>query len=123
MGSPRRGPRARWNQRSRSRHGTAAFAGDVDGSTKSCVVAERPLLDAELGPLVERAAVRLLADEARATRGSSSRAIRSSRSAEPAKSLRRRSPEPGVVRYAAFVTPMPSSQQLELLRRLVERAT
>ena len=28
--------------------------------------------------------------------------------AEPAKSLRRKSPEPCVVRYAAFVTPMPS---------------
>ena len=35
-------------------------------------------------------------------------AIRSSRSAEPAKSPRRRSPEPGVVRTAAFVTPTPS---------------
>ena len=42
-------------------------------------------------------------------RGRSSRARRSSRSAEPAKSARRRSPEPGVVRYAAFVTPTPSS--------------
>jgi hypothetical protein len=41
-------------------------------------------------------------------RGFSSRAIRSSRSALPSKSRRRRSPEPGVVRYAAFVTPMPS---------------
>jgi hypothetical protein len=37
--------------------------------------------------------------------GVSSPAIRSSRSAEPAKSARRRSPEPGVVRKAAFVTP------------------
>ena len=48
------------------------------------------------------------------------RAIRSSRSAEPAKSPRLRSPEPGVVRYAALVTPMPELQQLELLARLVE---
>ena len=63
IGSPDARPASSWNQRSRSRHGTAAFAGDVDGSTKSCVVAERPLLHAELGPLAERAAVRLLADE------------------------------------------------------------
>ena len=34
-----------------------------------------------------------------------SAAIRPSRSAEPTKSPRRRSPEPGVVRYAAFVSP------------------
>ena len=30
------------NQRSRSSHGTAAFAGDVDGSTKSSVSPNRP---------------------------------------------------------------------------------
>src|SRR5262249_54159039 len=40
-------------------------------------------------------------------RGSSSAAIRPSRSAAPAKSLFRRSPEPGVVRNAAFVAPQP----------------
>ena len=44
----------------------------------------------------------------RSPSGRSSTAIRSSRSAEPAKSARLRSPEPGVVRYAALVAPMPS---------------
>src|SRR4051794_33346413 len=41
-------------------------------------------------------------------RGRSSSAIRVRRAAAPAKSPRRRSPEPGVVRSAAFVTPKPS---------------
>src|SRR5436190_21907 len=40
-------------------------------------------------------------------RGRRSRARRKSRSAEPAKSRRRRSPDPGVVRNAAFVSPTP----------------
>src|SRR5439155_6023320 len=35
-------------------------------------------------------------------------AMRSSRSADPSKSARRRSPEPGVVRHAAWVRPIPS---------------
>ena len=74
------------NQRSRSSHGTAAFAGDVDGSTKSSVSPSRPLLQPVLGALAERAAVGLLADEARSPAARSSRAIRSSRSALPAKS-------------------------------------
>ena len=51
------------NQRSRSAYGTAAFAGDVDGSTKSAGRADRPQLRPELGPLGEEAAVCLLADE------------------------------------------------------------
>ena len=68
------------NQRRRSSYGTAAFAGEVDGSTKSAGRAERAPLRAELGPLVEETAVRLLADE-RDRAGSSSTATRSSRSA------------------------------------------
>jgi hypothetical protein len=43
------------------------------------------------------------------TRGSSARAISPSRSAAPSKSAARRSPEPRVVRRAAFVSPMPKS--------------
>ena len=53
----------RANHRSRSAYGTAAFAGDVDGSTKSPVRPIDALLRAELGPLVPEPAVRLLADE------------------------------------------------------------
>ena len=41
------------------------------------------------------------------TSGRTSRAIASSRSREPAKSAARRSPDPRVVRFAAFVRPMP----------------
>ena len=52
------------NQRSRSSHGTAAFAGEVEGSTNRAVAPEPPLLRPELRPLAERAPVGLLADEA-----------------------------------------------------------
>ena len=51
------------NQRNRSSQGTAAFAGEVDGSTKSAVSPSAPLLQAVRRPLAERAPVGLLADE------------------------------------------------------------
>ena len=51
------------NQRSRSSQGTAAFAGEVDGSTNSIVSPSVRSLEAVLRTLPERAAVRLLADE------------------------------------------------------------
>ena len=51
------------NQCSRSAYGTAAFAGDVDGRTKSSVSTSRRSCSPSVGPLAERAAVRLLADE------------------------------------------------------------
>jgi hypothetical protein len=44
------------------------------------------------------------------TPGRTSRAIASKRSREPAKSAARRSPDPRVVRFAAFVSPMPSAE-------------
>ena len=53
------------NQRSRSSHGTAAFAGDVDGRTKSAVSPRRRSCSAVLRPLPEDALVRGLPDEAR----------------------------------------------------------
>ena len=77
------------------RHGRVRRRGR--GKHEERRLAEAALLQPELGPLAERAAVGLLADEADRARRSSS-AIRSSRSAEPAKSAWRRSPEPGVVR-------------------------
>ncbi len=97
------------NQRSRSAHGTAAFAGEVEGSTKSRVC----------GPSVRSwtpSSGRSLNDPRYASlptnashTGSKSIASRSNRSALPAKSAPRRSDEPGVVRCAALVTPTPSS--------------
>ena len=75
------------NQRSRSSHGTAAFAGEVEGSTKSVVAPSIRSCTPCCGPLAEHAPVRLLADECDHA-GSSSSAIRSSRSALPAKSPR-----------------------------------
>ena len=63
-----------------------------------------------LGTLAERPAVASLPTNA-ITPGRSSRAIVSSRSALPVKSPARRSLEPGVVRDAAFVTPIPSSSR------------
>src|SRR5579871_6360141 len=107
-GSPDARPAKSWNHRSLSFHGTAAFAGDVDGRTnrrvspsiRSC----RPSAGRSLN------VPRYASFPTNATQpGFSSRAICSSRSAEPAKSARRRSLEPGVVRGAAFVTPIPSS--------------
>ena len=52
----------------------------------------------ELGSLAERAAIGLLADEGDPRPARARARCRSSRSAAPAKSARRRSPEPGVVR-------------------------
>ena len=51
------------NQRNRSSHGTAAFAGDVDGSTKSAVSPRRRSCRPCSGRSRNGAAVRLLADE------------------------------------------------------------
>ena len=64
---PARSRRAR-NQRSRSFHETAAFAGDVDGRTKSSVSLEHALLQAVLGSLAEHTLVGGLSDEADGTR-------------------------------------------------------
>ncbi len=52
-----------WNHCNRSAYGTAAFAGDVDGSTNRPVRPIDAFLRSELGPLVPEPAVRLLADE------------------------------------------------------------
>ena len=51
------------NQRSRSSHGTAAFAGEVEGSTKSVVTPSIRSWKPVLGPLVEDAPVCLFPDE------------------------------------------------------------
>ena len=86
------------NQRSRSAYGTAAFAGDVDGSTKRPTSPSVAVLRAELGPR-RRTAPRYASLPTNAiARGRARARSRSSRSREPAKSPRRRSPEPGVVR-------------------------
>ena len=53
-----------WNQRSRSAQGTAAFAGEVEGSTKRAVSPRLRSWSPSSGALAERAAVGLLADEA-----------------------------------------------------------
>ena len=97
------------NQRSRSAHGTAAFAGEVDGNTKSrvCGPSVRSC-SPSCGRSLNAPRYASLPTNASQT-GSRSRARRSSRSALPAKSAPRRSDEPGVVRCAAFVTPTPSS--------------
>ena len=119
QGSPVERPASSWNQRSRSAHGTAAFAGDVDGSTKSCVVAERPLLHAEPGPLAERAAICLLADEAEPAGLELARDLleplgRAGEVAAPQVARAGRRAVRGVRDADPFL------QQLELLRRLVE---
>ena len=106
------------NQRSRSSHGTAAFAGEVEGSTKSVRRAEHPLLEPVLGPLAEDAPVGLFPDERDDARLAARARSTSSRSRAPAKSAARRSLEPRVVRRAAFVSPMPKSSRVALLMGL-----
>ena len=102
----RRSSRSARNQRSRSAYGTAAFAGDVDGSTNSSVSRQPPLLQAVLRALAERAAVGLLADERDRARPELGR-----KPLEPLGRAREvgrpQVAEPGVVRAAAFVSPMP----------------
>ena len=100
-------PTSARNQRSRSSHGTAAFAGEVEGSTKSAS-RRAALLETVLGPLAERPSIGLLADE-RDDAGPQLAGDRLEPLRAPAKSAARRSPEPGVVRWAAFVTPIPSA--------------
>ena len=85
------------NQRSRSSQGTAAFAGEVDGSTKSAVSPSRRSWRPCSAPLRNGPRYASLPTNA-ITPGRSSRATVSSRSALPSKSPARRSPEPGVVR-------------------------
>jgi hypothetical protein len=85
------------NQRSRSSQGTAAFAGEVDGSTNRLVSASFVSCRPSSGRLPKAPRYASLPTNA-SHLGRSSRAMLSSRSAEPAKSARRRSPEPGVVR-------------------------
>ena len=94
------------NQRSRSAYGTAAFAGDVDGSTKSPSSPSVRSCGPSSGRSRKAPRYASLPTNAIAA-GRSSRAMPPSRSAEPAKSALRRSPEPFVVRSAAFVRPMP----------------
>jgi hypothetical protein len=107
-GRPVERPASSRNHCSRSAHGTAAFAGDVDGRTKSCVSASRRSRTPSSGRSLNAPRYASLPTNP-IQAGVSSRASRSSRAAESAKSPRRRSPEPGVVRYAAFVIPMPSA--------------
>ena len=83
----RRKSRNAWNQRNRSDQGTAAFAGEVEGSTKSAVSREATLLQAELGALAERASVGLLADEA--DRAAAAARPRSAPAARPSRRSRR----------------------------------
>ena len=108
------------NQRSRSAYGTAAFAGDVDGRTKSRVVAERPH-PAGRAPAARRTRRGTPPCRRRRARaGDSSRAIRSSRS--------RRAREVGAAQVArarrravrGVRDADPELEQLELLVRLVE---
>jgi hypothetical protein len=56
------------NHRSRSSQETAAFAGEVEGSTNSEVVGEHPRLETVLGRLAEHAVISGLADERENTR-------------------------------------------------------
>ena len=125
--APRRGselrgaPASSWNQRSRSRHGTAAFAGEVDGRTKSRV-SRASFLHAELGRSPNAPRYASLPTKP-IQRGPKLARELLEPHGRAAKSPRRRSPEPGVVRYAAFVTPIPSVEQLELLGRRVGAST
>ena len=96
------------NQRSRSGYGTTAFAGDVEGSTNSPTSASVRRCAPSSGRSPKTPRYASLPTNAIA-RGRRSTASCRSRSADPAKSPRRRSPEPGVVRSAAFVRPIPSS--------------
>ena len=102
-GTSRRSAR---NQRNRSAYGTAAFAGDVDGSTKSNVSPSRRSCSpcsgrSRNGPRYASLPTNPIA------RGRNSAASRSSRAAAPAKSAARRSPEPGVVRGRGVRQPDP----------------
>ena len=82
-------------------------------------LAERPLLHAELGPLAERAAVRLLADERDPRRSQLARDLLQARGrareVRPAQIAR---PRRRAVRSVRHADPLP--QQLELLRGLIE---
>ena len=118
-GSPVDRPASSWNQRSRSAHGTAAFAGDVDGSTKSCVAPSVRSCRPSSGPLAERAAICLLADEAepaglQLTRDLLEPLGRAGEVAAPQVARAGRRAVRGVRDADPFL------QQLELLRRLVE---
>ena len=81
-GSPLSRPASSRNQRSRSSHGTAAFAGEVEGRTKSFVSPKVPSCRPSSGRVPN--APRYASFPTKASqRGRSSRAIPSSRSAEP----------------------------------------
>ena len=96
------------NHRSRSSHGTAAFAGEVEGRTKSRVSPRHRSCGPSSGRSLKAPRYASLPTNA-SHAGRRSRAMCSRRCAEPSKSPRRRSPEPFVVRYAAFVRPMPNA--------------
>ena len=74
----RRALRSARNQRSRSSHGTAALAGEVDGSTKSAVPSIVRSWSPSSGATAERPGVRGLADE-----GEDARVIRRGDLLEP----------------------------------------
>src|SRR3954447_2407311 len=107
MGRPLARPASSLNHRSRSRHGTAAFAGEVEGSTNSFVSPSVRCCTPSSGRSPKAPRYASLPTKP-IQPGFSSSAIRASRS--PSKSSLRRSPEPGVVLYAAFVIPMPSAR-------------
>ena len=102
----------------RSRHGTAAFAGEVEEDEERRL-AEAALLRAELRPLAERAAVGLLADEADRERRQLERELRAarpSRRSRPAAGRPTRASCGGRIRE-----PDPELEQLELLGRVASR--
>ena len=96
------------NQCSRSAPGHGRVGGRRRREDEQAGVAERARLDAERRPLAEGPAVRLLADEGEHCRAAARRPCARAARAESSKSAARRSPEPGVVRRAAFVMPIPS---------------
>ena len=95
------------NQASRSSHSTAAFAGEVDGRTKSSDSPSRRSWSPCLRPTAERPAVGLLADEADrrgvVARGPAARGAPRCRRSRAF----RRSDEPAWCGSAAFVMPTP----------------
>ena len=107
------------NHRSRSSHGTAAFAGEVDGERRApsrrCVGSRRP----SSGRPPNAPLYAAFPTKAR-TPGCYLTRERREPIGAPVKSAFRRSPEPPVVRQAAFVTPIPRGKLGELVLWLEE---